>query len=67
MLVLTRRPDTRLRIRTKSGETAWIEIVEVYRDRVRIGITADRSIEIMREEILPADEWLGATAERSER
>jgi carbon storage regulator len=50
MLVLTRKKDEQLVI-TLGGETVLVRILDVARDRVRVGITAPRSVAIHREEV----------------
>ena len=52
MLVLSRRPGERIRIRTPAGEVVWITVSSWRGDAVRLGFTADAGVEIMREELL---------------
>lgn len=56
MLVISRHKHEALRIKTASGEIAWIVVTEFLKGKVRLGIIADRSINVARSEILPADE-----------
>ncbi len=48
MLVITRQPGDSLLI----GEDIWVTVLEVSGDRVKIGITAPRSVSVMRSEVL---------------
>jgi carbon storage regulator len=50
MLVLTRKKDEQIVI-TLGEETVFVRILDVARDRVRVGITAPRSVAIHREEV----------------
>lgn len=50
MLVLSRKRDEQLVIRL-GEQTVLVRILAVTRDRVRLGITADRSVEVHREEV----------------
>lgn len=50
MLVLSRRKDESIMI----GDDVEIEIVDVQGDKVRLGITAPRSISVHRKEIYEA-------------
>lgn len=50
MLVLSRKKNEQLVIRM-GEETVFIRILDVARDRVRVGITAPRSVEVHREEV----------------
>lgn len=56
MLCLTRKENERIRIMTSDGPV-WITVVHINRGRVRIGVEAPLSCEIMREEVLPGLEW----------
>ena len=47
MLVLSRKPEEKIRI----GEDVIIQVVEIHKGRVRLGITAPKSIRIVRDEI----------------
>lgn len=49
MLILTRRPGEALRI---DGENVSVAVVAVQGDRVRIGVLADRSVPVLREELV---------------
>lgn len=61
MLVLSRFPGQRLIIQTAAGERIEIKVVEVQSGkRVRLGLTADKSVQIDREEIAVAKERDGA-------
>lgn len=50
MLVLTRRTNEELVIKL-GGETVTVRVVDVSRDRVRLGIDAPRHVAIHREEV----------------
>lgn len=50
MLVLTRRKYEQLTIQVGS-ETVTVRVVDVGRDRVRLGITAPPSVAVHREEV----------------
>ncbi len=52
MLVLSRKLWERVYI----GPDIVIQVVEVAPGRVRLGISAPRDLEILREELVPADE-----------
>ena len=47
MLVLSRKPEEKILI----GKDVIIQVVEIHKGRVRLGITAPKSIRIVREEI----------------
>lgn len=48
MLVLSRNENQRIRI----GENIWLLVVKIQGNKVRLGIEADASIPIVREELL---------------
>lgn len=48
MLVLTRRPNQVLKI----GDDIEITILNIYRNQIRIGVTAPKDVTIMREEAI---------------
>ncbi|HEY0561140.1 MAG: Carbon storage regulator [Mycobacterium sp.] len=50
MLVLTRRPQQSIMI----GDDIVVTVLEVKGDQIRIGITAPRSVQVYREEVLVA-------------
>jgi carbon storage regulator CsrA len=50
MLVLSRKKDEQLVIRL-GEQTVLVRILAVTRDRVRIGVVADRAVEVHREEV----------------
>lgn len=50
MLVLSRRQGERIRIATEAGDI-YLTVVEIRADKVRIGIDAPRSMNILREEV----------------
>lgn len=50
MLVLTRKLRERIVIRL-GGQTVIVQIVDIERDRVRVGLTAPASVTIHREEV----------------
>lgn len=49
MLVLTRRVGERISI----GDDIWINVIEIDRGKVRLGIDAPLDVAVMREELLP--------------
>ena len=49
MLVLTRKVNQKIYV----GRDVVITLVEIDRDRVRIGITAPKDVQVWREELLP--------------
>lgn len=52
-LVCSRKVGERIRIKLEDGREIWITLVEVRHNcKGRIAVQADRSIEIMREELL---------------
>jgi carbon storage regulator len=55
MLVLSRKKDEQLVIRL-GEETVLVRVLELNGCRVRIGITAPRSVAILREEVLRRDQ-----------
>jgi carbon storage regulator len=50
MLVLTRRTNEQLVI-TMGDQTVFVRVLDVSRDRVRLGIVAPREIAVHREEV----------------
>jgi carbon storage regulator CsrA len=50
MLVLTRKKDEKLVVRL-GDQTVVVHVLSVVRDRVRIGIIADPSVAVHREEV----------------
>jgi carbon storage regulator CsrA len=60
MLVLARYRDQSIVIRTPSGETITLTVVETRHDRVRIGIDAAPDVHINRSEIDEAKRKDGA-------
>lgn len=53
MLCLSRKIGERIVIRTPEGRQITIFVAAVERGKVRLGVEAERSVEIYREEILP--------------
>lgn len=53
MLILTRHEEEKLILITGSGERIEIMVTEIGWGRVRIGVTAPKTVNIYREEILP--------------
>jgi len=51
MLVITRRPGEDIIIRTPEGRVVTVRAIRIAGDRVRIGVDADRSVKVNREEI----------------
>lgn len=57
MLVLSRKKDEKLLIKTPLGEEVEITIVNIDgRNRVRLGIKADKQITILRSELIKEEE-----------
>ena len=54
MLVLSRRRDESVIITTKSGEQIVATVVEIRGDKVRLGFSADISVEVHRQEVYEA-------------
>ncbi len=52
MLILTRRPDESLVMTTPEGEQVEIVVLGVKGNQVRLGLIADKSITIVRSELL---------------
>jgi len=55
MLILTRRPNESLVITTADGQEIEVIVLSVKGNQVRLGISADESIEILRAELLDSD------------
>lgn len=51
MLVLARHCEQSIVIRTPAGETITVTVVEIRRDRVRLGIDAPQEVWVNRSEI----------------
>ncbi len=59
MLVLTRRPNERIRVQVPAGNgtvTVWISVVELIGGKARIGVDAPPNVRVDREEIALAKE-----------
>lgn len=56
MLILSRKLGERIRI----GDS-WVTLVDIDRNKVRLGITASKDVLVMREELLPAHEQFAQT------
>ena len=52
MLCITRRRGERVRI----GEDVWVEVLDIDRGQVRLGIYAPREVPIFRQELLPLNQ-----------
>lgn len=52
MLALTRKTNEAITIATASGELIEIHVVSIQNGQVRLGLEADRSISIVRSELL---------------
>ena len=53
MLVLTRAPGERIRLRTAAGEEVWVSVRwSPYDRRFRVAIDAPSSVEVLREELI---------------
>jgi carbon storage regulator CsrA len=55
MLILTRKPDEEVVIKTPSGEVIKVIVVQVRGKAVRLGFAADRSVEIVRDNAVVRD------------
>ena len=55
MLVLSRKKNERLLI----GNDIWLTVIEIRGDKVRLGIKADKSVRVLREEV-----WLTIQREK---
>lgn len=55
MLILTRKIDGRLMFLIDGEVVASVMVLGVERDRVKLGITADDDITVLREELLPCE------------
>ena len=51
MLVLTRKRRERIRIDCQ-GEVIWLQVVDIDRGKIRLGVEAPRDVSIQREELL---------------
>lgn len=56
MLVLSRKKDEDILIRTPEGRVVTIRVVEIIGDKVRLGFVADDCITIMRNELVKPKE-----------
>ncbi len=58
MLVLSRRPNEWLRVKTPAGEVIWLCVVEVKggRQGARLGVDCEPGVQVVREELLPEEE-----------
>lgn len=56
MLVLSRKPDEDIVIRTPEGRTIVVKVVSLLPDKVRLGFTADTDVKIDRRELLTQKE-----------
>ena len=54
MLVLKRKLGEAIIITTKSGETVEIKVSEISEGRVKLGIDAEKSISVLRKEVVEA-------------
>lgn len=54
MLAFSRRESERFRIRTPSGEVAWVTVLGFHSGgKVVVGVQADRTVIVEREELVP--------------
>lgn len=60
MLVLSRKHGERIKIGDGPG-AVWVQVVDIDRNRVRLGIVAPRETDIQREENLPASKQFKPT------
>lgn len=56
MLVLSRKKDEDVFIKTPEGRTVVIRVVEIVGDKVRLGFMAEEAVTIMRSELLTQEE-----------
>lgn len=56
MLVLTRKRDEDIVIKTPEGRTITVTVVRLFSDTVRLGFKADSSVVISRAELLPQEQ-----------
>ena len=59
MLVLSRKKDEDIVIKTPEGRVIRVKVVEIIQDRVRLGFTAPDAVTISRSELLPQEEKNG--------
>jgi len=52
MLVLARKPGERIMI----GDDITIQVIEVHRGKIRLGVVAPKNVKVFREELLPEDD-----------
>jgi sRNA-binding carbon storage regulator CsrA len=58
-LALSRRLNEKVRIKTPDGTVVWVSVSEIDRQRVRLTFTAETTVTILREELVPAAERFG--------
>ena len=51
MLVLTRKPNQSISIEIDGEVVAWVVVVGVERDRVKLGFNAPRRVKVLRSEL----------------
>ncbi len=56
MLVLSRKKDEDVLVKTPEGRVITIRVVEVIGDKVKLGFTADDCVSIMRSELVISKE-----------
>ena len=57
MLILIRKPEQEIVIKTAGGEEIRLKVCDIEsRDRVKIGITAPRTVSVVRAELIKRDE-----------
>jgi len=65
MLVLKRKLGEAIIITTQSGETVEIKVSEISEGRVKLGIDADKSIAVLRKEVVEAiEETFGVSIQK---
>lgn len=52
MLLMTRLQGERILVETSSGEKIWITAIYMEQGKMKIGIEADKSVKILREELV---------------
>jgi sRNA-binding carbon storage regulator CsrA len=51
MLCLTRKLHSRTTIKTQSGETMEIVVLDIDRGKIRLGFVGDKTIEVYRDDV----------------
>lgn len=56
MLVLSRKEHERVRLTLPDGATIWVSVERISYNAVRLGIAAPKSVDVVREELIQAEE-----------